>query len=155
MSEKYLLYFWAPVKNSSINNTHVLSSTESAICIFSMLQRAFQHAPRCSFCGLPLAGTTSNARRSFSISTSYKASAMLSLVPPHQAGRLAVSLRSASLPSPPLRIVSQRRAFATIVQRPSAAFEDLPEPPIEEGKESALDTLNITAAAERVGPYAV
>ncbi|CAD6573974.1 MAG: [4Fe-4S] proteins maturation [Cyphobasidiales sp. Tagirdzhanova-0007] len=74
---------------------------------------------------------------------------MLSLVPPHQAGRLAVSLRSASLPSPPLRIVSQRRAFATIVQRPSAAFEDLPEPPIEEGKESALDTLNITAAAER------
>ena len=44
----------------------------------------------------------------------------------------------------------QRRTYATIVETPTASEDDLPEPLIAQGQESAATTLNVTAAAEKV-----
>lgn len=47
-------------------------------------------------------------------------------------------------------VVISRRTFATVLERPTIEEDELPVPIVAEGAETAADTLNITAAAEKV-----
>lgn len=59
------------------------------------------------------------------------------------------STRSLQLPASEMA-KWRRRTYATIVETPTASEDDLPEPLIAQGQESAATTLNVTAAAEKV-----
>ena len=119
-----------------------------------MLQRARYYTsalPRCSLCGGSIIINPCLLRRRIStIQTSSPTPQLAHSSRSFPWMTWALVRITPSLSHSSLRQSFPRRTFATILQIPSAAVEDLPEAPPKEGQESASNTLNITAAAEHV-----